>query len=108
MNPPEETDPVEIRLREETAYVLDVDFTARVIKALPHRRIKWKRPAVLAAAPVIGSVLAIRWLPWGDLTAIDPSALLSHDYQTLVPWVIVGTVVTSLVWGATAALQTED
>ena len=108
MNPPEETDPVEARLREETTYVFDGGFTTRVIKALPRRRLKWKRPAVLLTATVIGSVLAIRWLPWGDLTALDPSALLSHDYQTLMPWVIVGTVVVSLVWGATAALQTED
>lgn len=108
MKPTEQTDSIDALLREKNTYIDDAGFTARVIKVLPRRRLKWKRPAILLTATAIGSMLAMRWLPWGDLTALDPAALLSHDYQTLMPWMIVGTVVASLVWGATAALQTED
>jgi len=109
MNTPE--DPIDAQLREENNYVEDGGFNARVINALPRRQRAWLRPVILLGAIAIGSVLAIRWLPWGNLPALDLSASLSFDSQLSqlwMPWMVVILVVASLVWGLVAALQWED
>jgi len=108
MNAPEKNDPVEALLREQNAYVKDGGFTARVIKSLPRRRRAWLRPVLLLGATAVGSVLAVLWVPWGSLPALDWSALLSPNPQVLLPWVLAVTVIGSLVWSTVAALQWED
>jgi hypothetical protein len=105
MNTPE--DQIEALLREQNAYIDDNGFTARVVKSLPRNR-AWLRPAILSGAIVIGSVLAIFWLPWGKLPSLDLSALLSLDSQMLLPWIFVIAVVGSLIWSVIAAFQWED
>jgi hypothetical protein len=107
MKTPEENDPIDALLREQNAYVEDGGFTARVVKSLPRRR-AWLRPALLLGTTAIGSALAILWLPWKNLPALDLSALLSLDSQVLLPWALVIAVVGSLIWSAIAALQRED
>jgi hypothetical protein len=107
MNAPEENDSIDALLREQNAYVEDDGFTARVIKSLPRRRV-WLRPALLLGATAIGSVLAILWVPWGNLPVLDSSALLSPSPQVLLPWVLVFAVAGSLIWSTVAALQWED
>jgi hypothetical protein len=62
----------------------------------------------LLGATVIGSVLAVLWVPWGSLPALDLSAFLSPNPQVLLPWVLVVTVIGSLLWSAVAAVQWED
>ena len=108
MNPPEINDPLDALLREQDKYIEDKGFTARVVAALPRRRHVWLRPVLLLGAVTIGSVLAVLWLPWGNLPVLDSSALLSLNSQVLMPWVLVLSVITSLVWATVAAVQWED
>jgi hypothetical protein len=108
MNLPETNDSLDTWLREQNAYIEDNGFTARVIQALPRRRRAWLRPMLLLGATAIGFVLAILWLPWKNLPALDSRALLSLDSQVLLPWTLVFLILGSLVWSATAALQWED
>jgi hypothetical protein len=108
MNTPEENDPVDALLRGQNAYVKDGGFTARVVRSLPRRRRAWLRPAILLGAIAIGSVLAVCWLPWGNLPPLDSSALLSPDSQMLLPWVLVISVVGSLVWSIVNVIPKED
>ena len=109
MNAPEENDPLDALLHEQNPYVEDGGFTARVLKTLPRRRRRvWLRPALLLGATTIGSALAVAWVPWGNLPALDWSALLAPNPQALAPWALALTVVGSLIWSAVAALQSED
>ena len=108
MKSPEEIDPLDALLREQNTYVDDKGFTARVIQSLPLLRRTWLRPILLLSVTVISSVLAVLWLPWGSLPALDWSAFLSPNPQVLMPWVLLMAVLGSLVWGAVAALQWED
>jgi hypothetical protein len=108
MNLPEANDPVDALLREQNPYVDDAGFTARVVQSLPRRRRAWLRPVILMSAIAIGSVLAIRWLPWGELPPLDLSALLSPDSQRLLPWILVVSVVGSLVWSIISLIPRED
>jgi hypothetical protein len=108
MNPPETNDPLDALLREQDKYIEDNGFTARVMTALPRRRHARLRPVLLLGAVAIGSVLAVLWLPWGTLPMLDSSALLSLNFQVLMPWVLVFLVMGSLVWGTISALEWED
>jgi hypothetical protein len=108
MNPPETNDPLDALLREQDKYIEDNGFTARVVTALPRRRRAWLRPVLLLGAVAIGSMLAVLWLPWGNLPVLDSSALLSLDSQVLMPWVLVLSVMVALVWGTISALEWED
>jgi hypothetical protein len=106
MNTPE--DQIDALLREQNTYVDDNGFTARVVKSLPRRRRAWLRPIILLGAIAIGSVLAIYWLPWGNLLPVDLSALSSSNSQMLLPWIVVISVAGSLIWSVSAVFQWED
>jgi hypothetical protein len=108
MNLPEENDPLDALLREQNVYVEDGGFTRRVVKSLPRRRHPLLRPLILLGATIIGSLLTILWMPWKNLPALDSSALLSLNFQVLLPWTMLFAVVASLAWGIIAALQWED
>lgn len=108
MKQPEEQDPVDTQLREQEAYINDDGFTARVVASLPPRRRRWLRPAVLLGSVAVGVVLAIRWLPWENLPPFDLSAMVSLNSPVLIPWVVVLSVVASLVWATVAAVESED
>lgn len=101
-------DPIDALLREQNPYFEDAGFTGRVIKSLPRRRRAWLRPVILLGATAIGLVLAVCWLPWGNLPPLDSSALLSPDSQMLLPWMLVISVVGSLVWSTIVAVRWED
>ena len=106
MNTPE--DSIDALLRESNAYTDDDGFTTRVVKGLPRRRRAWLRPVVMLTAVVIGTVLALRWLPLNHLPPLDFSKIFSPDSNILLPWLTVLVVGGSLVWGAVAAFQRED
>ena len=108
MNQPEENDPIDVLLREQNTHVENDGFTKRVLAALPPRRRAWLRPTVLLGATVIGSALASRWLPWENLSPLDLAALPSLNSQVLLPWLLVLSVVASLAWAVTAAMQEGD
>jgi hypothetical protein len=108
MKSPEENDPLDALLREQNSYIDDGGFTARVVQSLPPRRRAWLRPAFLLGVTVVGWVLAVLWIPWRSLPALDLSALVSPNPQVLLPWVLVVTVIGSLAWSAVAAVQWED
>jgi len=109
MNRPEENDPLDALLREQNRHVDDNGFTARVISALPRRRTRsWWPRAFLLGVTIVGWVLAIWWLPWENLPPLSLSALLSPNSAVLLPWVLVLSVVGSLIWAVVAAVQWED
>jgi hypothetical protein len=108
MNPPETNDPLDALLSEQNTYIDDGGFTTRVVRSLPRRRRAWMRRIFLLGATAMGFVLAVLWLPWENLPALNSSALLSLNSQVLIPWVLVIAVVGSLIWSTIAALQWED
>ncbi|HUJ09898.1 MAG TPA: hypothetical protein VL171_07710 [Verrucomicrobiae bacterium] len=109
MNQPEDKDLVDTQLREQNTYINDDGFTARVVAALPRRRrLAWFRTVLLLGTAAAGWVLAILWLPWEHLPRVDLSALLSWNSQVLTPWILVLTVVASLIWAVVAAVQWDD
>jgi len=109
MNPLETSDPLEELLREQNAYVEDAGFTARVISSLPRpARRSWVRPLVLLGVTLAGLVLSIYWMPWGELPSLDRPLLALLDAKVLSPWLVVVTILVSLVWGMVTASQLED
>ncbi|HXI82655.1 MAG TPA: hypothetical protein VNL17_01035 [Verrucomicrobiae bacterium] len=108
MSQPEENDPIDVLLREQSPHLDDNGFTGRVLAALPRRRRVWLRPTVLLGITAIGAALALRWLPWENLSPLDLSVLLSLNSQALLPWFLVLCIATSLAWAVTAAMQEED
>jgi Domain of unknown function (DUF5056) len=109
MNPPETNDPLDTLLREQNPYVEDNGFTQRVISALPRRRSRFPlRQIFLLGVTIIGSVLAVLWLPLENLPALNWSALLALNSSVLLPWVLVLSVIASLGWATMAAVQWED
>jgi len=109
MNQPEENDLVEMQLREQNAYIDDGGFTARVVAALPRRRrYAWLRSAILLGVAMVGWVFAILWLPWHNLPKVDLNSVVSLNGQVLTPWIMVLTVLASLIWAMLAAVQWEN
>jgi len=108
MNPPEPNDPLDDLLHPPGEYRDDHGFTARVIAALPPRRRPWLRPVLLLGAVAIGIILAVIWLPWSSLSLPDAAALRSLNTHILMPWLLVISVLTALVWGILAALKPND
>ena len=53
-------DLLDARLRDETPYIDDAGFTARVMKQLPHRRFSWstQRAFIILAATILSVVIA--------------------------------------------------
>ncbi len=53
-------DLLDARLRDETPYIDDAGFTARVMKQLPHRRLSWstQRAFIIFAATIVSVVIA--------------------------------------------------
>jgi len=109
MNQPEENDPVGMQLREQNKYIDDSGFTARVVAALPRRRrFVWLRSVIMLGVAAVGWVLAILWLPWENLPKVDLNAVMSLNDRVLTPWILVATVLASLIWVVVAAVQWEE
>ena len=109
MNLPETNDPLDALLREQNPYVEDNGFTKRVISVLPRRRSRFPlRQIFLLGVTIIGSALAVLWLPLENLPALNFQASASLNIQVLLPWVLVLSVTASLVLAAVAAVQWED
>jgi hypothetical protein len=109
MKPLETNDPLDALLHEQNPYIEDNGFTKRVISALPRRRSRFPlRQIFLLGTTVIGSVLAVVWLPLENLPALNWSTLHTLNSYVLLPWVLVLSVIASLVLAAVAAVQWED
>ena len=108
MNVPEENDPLDALLREQNVYVNDAGFAARVIQALPRRRRTWVRLVILMTSIAISSVLAVLWLPWKNLPPLDASDLTAPNFPMLLPWILVISVVGSVVWSLFSLIPKED
>jgi hypothetical protein len=104
MNSPQEIDPLDQLFRQQPTEMEDSGFTARVMQGLPRQRRPRLTPALLLGAAVIGSVLAILWVPWRNLPAFDSSDLFSANAHVLLPWTFALAVAGSLIWSALAAL----
>jgi hypothetical protein len=109
MNPPDTNDPLDALLRDQNQYIEDNGFTRRVMAALPQPRPRFRlRSLLLLAITTLGSVLVVMWLPWKNLPALDLQSILSLNSQILSPWLLVFTVLASLIWAIIAAVQLED
>lgn len=109
MNRPEAKDPLDALLREQNQYVEDNGFTARVLSTLPRRRSRlWLRQIFLLGVTALGAALAVLWLPWENLPVLNWAALLSPNAHVLLPWVLVLSVMSSLIGAVIAAVQWED
>jgi hypothetical protein len=108
MNGQPETDSLDALLREQNSYIEDNGFTARVMAALPQRRPRPLRQFFLLGVMAVGWILAVLWLPWGNLPPLDLSSLDSFDSQALWPWVAALSVAASLAWATIAAVQWDD
>ena len=103
MNSPETPDPIDKLLREQDAHVADDGFTKRVIGALPRRSSVWPR-IILLVVVVVGTVIAIRWMPWKNLPPFDYTQIFRSDSKMLSAWapfIVVGVVLGSAVLAAT-------
>lgn len=109
MNPSEDNDPLDALLGEENSHIADDGFTARVMTSLPRARsvFRWQQWFLIGAA-IIGQGFAAWWLPWKDLTPLYLSALVSHNFQALLPWAVVFCVTGSILWAMITAIQLED
>ena len=106
MNPLETNDPLDALLHEENKYIEDNGFTARVMAALPPRkvRVSW-RSALLLGATGLAYALTIRWAAWNLL---DWPALLSLNLHALLGYAVLLAIVASLVWGVISSLGWEE
>jgi hypothetical protein len=100
-------DPLDALLHEQDIYIEDRGFTANVINSLPRRRSHVLRRFFLPVVATIGCILAMLWLPWNNLPAVNSSVIHSLDFQALLPWVTLSIVIASLVWSVIVAFQ-ED
>ncbi len=104
---PETNDPLDALLGEQSCYIEDKGFTARVVSALPKpRRRTWLRPLILLSATGIGYILAILWLPWHSIVAALASPSLNS--QTLLSCVVLLCIGGSLLWGLFSAIGSEE
>ena len=109
MNPPEELDAIDELFGRQEKYVEDHGFTGRVVRGLPRRRRRgWVNSALLLFATGVGSVLAVFWVPWGNLPAVRTADLLSPGGAILLPWTLAVGVIGSLVWAVMAVVQGLD
>jgi hypothetical protein len=107
MSEPENLDAIEKLLRERDDYTADNGFTYRVMAALPKKRVKWLRPALLLVDAAVGAVLANQWLPWKELPPLDLVTLVSNP-AAQASWIAVIAVVGSLSWAVKKAVQREE
>jgi len=108
MNETSDKDALDALLHEQSTYVADEGFTRRVLQSLPRRRTHWLRHSFLLCTSAIGSIVAVWWLPWGNLPPLNMAALASMDSKIWVPWITAVLVIGCLVWSMVAALQWED
>jgi hypothetical protein len=103
-------DPLDVLLREADEYVPDNGFTARVLTALPARRRKsWLRLAILGAATMVSSALAVWWLPSAsDILAVASHGISRLDYQSLLVLVPVAAVIATVLWGLFEIVREEE
>jgi hypothetical protein len=108
MPQPDLNDPLDKLLQEQNHHIEDAGFTTQVVSSLPRSsRLFWLRPLLLSGAAIAGLILAIDWLPWKTLMPPDrPVALL--DSKVLLPWMVVMTVLLSLIWGMVSAVRLKD
>jgi hypothetical protein len=107
MNSPETTDPIDKLLRDQDAYVPDDGFTKRVIAGLPRRKSTLLPRLVLLAAVMVGTVMAIFWMPWGTLPPLDYTQLFQNTemLSAWLPFVVVGVTLGSAIY---SLLRRED
>ena len=109
MKPLKTDDPLDTLLREQNAYIDDNGFSARVISALPLRRVRpLSSRTFLLTMATIGAALAAWWLPWENLPAFNWAAFLSFRLHVLLPWILELSVMGSLIWAIITAVQMED
>ena len=99
---------LEDALRQESAYIDDAGFTARVMATMPKRRKRsWLRGAILAGAAALGCVIALWVLPGTQFVTDSIVTLLTA--RSLSPALLAPAVLILAVFGAAfATLASEN
>ena len=93
---------LDTRLREETAYIDDDGFTARVVQKLPARRIRHSlRAAILIGLTIIASVIAYMVSGGGWFIAEEATKLAMMPLTAI--WVCAAAVTILIMAGGLAA-----
>jgi hypothetical protein len=109
MNPPmnmqEPSDPVEVLLREQAAYINDNGFTRRVLHALPRRRRPLCVPILLGSA--VACALSVWWFPTDELLTLanlDFSSMTSSSVAGLAAALV---AIGSVIWSVLTVVKCE-
>lgn len=100
---------LDARLRDETSYIDDAGFTARVMKRLPRHRVSWSslRSFIILAATILSVVVA--YFASGEgMFVHDAFARISGLPQFQLFLVIVGCGITMTIAGLWVALARRD
>ena len=99
---------LEDALREDSAYIDDAGFTARVVATLPKRRKRaWLRSAILVGTAALGCVIALWLLPGANF--VTDSIVRLVTARSLSPALLAPAVLILTVFGAAfATLASEN
>ena len=87
MNSPETPDSIDELLRRQEAYIADDGFTRRVMAELPEQNRFLLARIVLTLVVIMGTVMAILWMPWNNLPPLDFTQLFSENSKVLSAWI---------------------
>ncbi|MEY4386043.1 MAG: hypothetical protein RLY20_1326 [Verrucomicrobiota bacterium] len=109
---PDETktpDPLDALLRDENHYVADDGFTARVVTALPRRRSRaWLRPAILGFAMLLGTGIALAFVPAPIATLSNAAEGLRHlNFKAALPLLPLAAALVPIFWSGFEMLREE-
>ena len=96
---------LDARLRDETPYIEDAGFTARVMKQLPRRRVPWMRQrAIVIFAATILSVVVAYFASGQGMFVQDAFATMSALQPVQLLFVILGCGAAMMIAGVWVAL----
>lgn len=109
---PDETktpDPLDALLRDENNYVADNGFTARVLTDLPRRRSRaWLRPTILGLAMLLGTGIALAFVPAPIETLRAAVEGLRHsDLKSALPLLPLFAALAPIFWSGFELLREE-
>jgi len=99
---------LEDALKQDDRYINDAGFTARVVAALPPRRMRaWLRPVILGSATAAGLALAFAFMPVGDYLTGGFVELVRARSFSAVP-VLPVVLIALFFWASFAVVANEN
>lgn len=102
-------DPLDALLRDENHYVADDGFTARVVTRLPRRRHRaWLRPAILGLAMLLGTGIALAFIPTpGETLGNAAEGLRRLNFKAAFPLLPLVAALAPIFWSSFEMLREE-